>query len=1128
MKATLAHFPDIHIRGYIDDNYIVCRRDQINDVLARYSLELAKLNLELQPSKCSFYDPHRDRSPAAPPLPDPATPYTCQEADGFTVTGVPIGTETSRRRALQATFDTLIAHVHKVSRLITVSNVLKPRKKEIYRLLRLCICPSMAVFHLRNSDPSLTRALASEYDDVAWQCILGLLDSSDDPALGITTLPPWLASIVSLRSSDGGLGLSTASSQLLPQHLGQLLLTSATVVKHLPLHLVESTAVRDRIAEKITNTRALLLEDVASHYTDISNLAGSPPMSDDAHLALENATPRVGSVVNSFLASYQRERLLSQYARVNPDFIALVRSGSKDGAAWLMAPASYRDGLSSDEFHRLLLWRIGVPPPSFLLPDHSPRSSCSLCGASPLCHSHGLHCHVAGRRSFPQALHSDVHYAIRGAITDLGKSTGAKSLCTTPTEPLASPRFPLRPDVAANPQRREVAEGTRADIALNLGHERVVLVDLTLTQVNFHCSSHGLAMLIVGVDGAAAEAAFLAKRKHYTDLFDIPSTEPFKHLVPLVFEHGGRIHPTSRAFIQDIVTYAVDNSRNVADWTMAQKVLYARCFRRFIDTLEVALAKSISRQLGTYDRLVLAQTASPPPVPSPTSPAHAQPEGLPPAKRTRATAPPVAPCADEASAVNAAPATGCENGHMAGANDAPAPDSGDTSAAVSGSAAGASSVGAADSCVAAVDMTPADARAMQDESGHPAAPPHAHAILTHAMDTPTVRDTNGASLPAATPAPPTMVSGIHPVAVAAAVHTTGHSTPSDAYPTNVEDTVFNSHEAGVSRPGVTRRVDHDSYVDGVDATDPGRWSQAGHRQGSITSPPADPLAFSELYPVMENADTSQSIPATAPTPTTTTTTPSASAPSTPAVKSASPANDARAPSAKRIPVKKDAARKVRANRPRDSSTPTPPTPTASSSSSGTDTAARASNRVPSTLSRHTPSSPAPPPPRTRFDPNTSPRSSRSRGGGVPSSSLLHSQARPPPSTSTSPPSASQGHPGYPFNPPTAPLGERGGPGGGVTATNNDAARVAPVADTSSSSRKRPRALPPPAPPPTSPPQVTAAAGSVLDRDSGTTPESQPPTPQRRRTSPRLAANTTSHTADNAATTDTPVSSRGTQ
>ena len=450
----------------------------------------------------------------------------------------------------------------------------------LYTLTRLCLTPAKINYLLRTNELRHTSHHAGLYDRAVLRTLKAILDLDD----GDERLSPDSATgchavrLAQLRAREGGLGLTAAVSAAGSSRAGSLLLTANIVARFMG---DDFNCVEHGLAAlpELARFREAYGEGVARGWGRIEALDGTiDELFASQHCGVTKALANFGS------ASY-RDGLLSQ---LEPQLAAFVRSGGDDGARFLRASfsAPFNQRLTDAEFRTMLLARIGLPSS-----DTGPRPGTQCAHCTGLNSSlHPLHCQQKGRGGFMgqrSARHAVTKDAIIAAINRVAKGRGKPGF-VAPNEPVYSDVWPYKDGVTGTEPRCLV----RGDIGTTIpGNGCVRVADLVVTHPNVAAKSLAAASR---ADGVAAEQGFRNKVTGLDKFFSrLAGARHQFH--PISYETGGRLHPESRLYFEQIVKDIIDTPPEA--WSKEDMAFYQASLDAILDAASVALAKSVASTL---------------------------------------------------------------------------------------------------------------------------------------------------------------------------------------------------------------------------------------------------------------------------------------------------------------------------------------------------------------------------------------------------------------------------------------------------------------------------------------------------------------------------------------------------
>lgn len=189
-----------------------------------------------------------------------------------------------------------------------------------------------------------------------------------------------------------------------------------------------------------------------------------------------------------------------------------------------------------------------------------------------------------GQRSARHAVTKD---AIIAAINRVAKGRGKPGF-VAPNEPVYSDVWPYKDGVTGTEPRCLV----RGDIGTTIpGNGCVRVADLVVTHPNVAAKSLAAASR---ADGVAAEQGFRNKVTGLDKFFSrLAGARHQFH--PISYETGGRLHPESRLYFEQIVKDIIDTPPEA--WSKEDMAFYQASLDAILDAASVALAKSVASTL---------------------------------------------------------------------------------------------------------------------------------------------------------------------------------------------------------------------------------------------------------------------------------------------------------------------------------------------------------------------------------------------------------------------------------------------------------------------------------------------------------------------------------------------------
>jgi len=436
---------------------------------------------------------------------------------------------------------------------------------------------------------------AKRYDDALFDLCADLLviPANDSLRDRDTAAHAALRSRLVLGQKLGGLQLSSAANTAEASRVGNLFLTLHLVVKFL------------RLGEDETLIKRLVPELDAS----FSAVPATKAFNEASVITLsQNPMHRVSAAINALKGPAQKARALALAADVHQR--AWIRSCGGDGGAWLLAYRPWRKDLqlTEAEYTALLRVRAGLSP----VQSYDFSGVCAHCGTQEkgklegnflhalTCEHHGKGCPAALRAT----RHKQVaRTGLRPAIDHIHRVGGHDYVI-----PVGEPQGNHFWDINPNRAPGEGADRPRGDWVVVDKSGFKVVCDLVVSHTNANSPR------TIGsdrVDGLAAAVAFKEKIDLYSRLYII---HPIKSFVPISIETGGRMHETSKKYLQTICCRLVGGDPK--NWSKKEQARYNSSIRHLMDSVSLALAKSVASALIRFppskrvEEVVQAQAAA--------------------------------------------------------------------------------------------------------------------------------------------------------------------------------------------------------------------------------------------------------------------------------------------------------------------------------------------------------------------------------------------------------------------------------------------------------------------------------------------------------------------------------------
>ena len=124
------------------------------------------------------------------------------------------------------------------------------------------------------------------------------------------------------------------------------------------------------------------------------------------------------------------------------------------------------------------------------------------------------------------------------------------------------------------------------------GCRQVWFLDFCDLVISYTNATSALTIGSDSVDGLAAAIAYQSKIDAYSKLYTI---HPIKSFVPISMETGGRMHKDSKTYLQTLCCRLIGGDPK--NWTKNDQSRYTYSIRNLMDSVSLALAKSVARSL---------------------------------------------------------------------------------------------------------------------------------------------------------------------------------------------------------------------------------------------------------------------------------------------------------------------------------------------------------------------------------------------------------------------------------------------------------------------------------------------------------------------------------------------------
>jgi len=530
--------------------------------------------------------------------------------EGLVVAGIPVGSVDFVHNNLRAAFDTANETIERVSRAAVSFNKSAARiTQKLYKVLRWCLAPAKVNHFLRNLPKAVLDPYISQYDDNIHALTLNIMGVKEQQ-LPTGSLEATRSKLIcKLAAVDGGLGLTSAKDTADAQRAGNLALTASIVATVLDdvldpekqgeialpelytLYSKERVMGNKRLAERLSGLRERTEEELNAWLAarKARNATETEAPEDcDPKLLWTKDLPKAARNFNQASRFEALERVKSILS--DQTCKAWFLSGGDEGAAWLLAGKGAM--LTDAEFQALLRVRIMIPAT-----DRTPYAgSCKHCanGQQGSLGLHVLHCQGANASSGGSTdgnwsrRHRDIKAAFNRSLAGIFKEEAFPAGALDLNEPRAADHWRFKEGV-----NTEIAGTLRADLLLKgrvkEGTEPTkYLLDFTTKHPNPFVDNQTAL-----VAGTAARLAEEAKFKHYNKYFIIP----VGGCVPIALETGGRFSDNTRKFIRKYLREEIIGLQKDEDWNPEDRVRYNTHLRELVESVSVALARSVASAL---------------------------------------------------------------------------------------------------------------------------------------------------------------------------------------------------------------------------------------------------------------------------------------------------------------------------------------------------------------------------------------------------------------------------------------------------------------------------------------------------------------------------------------------------